>query len=379
MICAGFFFGIPELYAIALAAMALVLAARLWVSARHWDLKVERAAHPSRVPAGSEARVELFVTNPDHRRSPPVVAADPFDGGRRWARFAIAPVEAGDQRAASYRLPTSQRGVFRLGPLELTAADPFGIARATRRGGPDASVTVHPAFETLSIQSLPSYSELDSSHPVPAVGRGGHEFFSLRPYDPGDDLRMIHWRSSARIDDLVVRQPESRRQTRLTVVVDLRAQVHDAASLEAVLSACASLALSGLAEGLQVRVVTSGGLDTGYSAGPGEAHILLDALAAAATHRGSALSSVGQRPSARDPVLLITTDGASDEDLAAVLGRASSLHSRLIVFERRSRPRDPVAALADTLGIPGSPEARHPTIRIPVGSSLRRAWDGARW
>ena len=372
-------FGIPELYGIAAAAFALVGTARLWVSRRRWNLRVMRAAHPSRVPAGREARVKLSVTNLDSRPSPPVLAADPFDGGKRWARFAIAPLGAGEQRTASYRLPTSQRGVFRLGPLELEAVDPFGIARTTQDGGPDATVTVHPAFEALPLHMLASVSELDSSEPVPTVGRGGNEFFSLRPYDPGDDLRRVHWPSSARVDDLVVRQPDTRRQTRMTVYIDLRVRVHDSVSLEAVLSAGASIALSGLSEGLQVRVATSGGLDTGFNAGAGEGPIVLDALASAERHPGSHLPTGWRLPPGRDPVILITTDGARDEEISGVLGRLPSTNRRVIVFERRPVGGEHPERLGASFARSGASGVRHPTLRITVGGSLRKAWEVGQW
>jgi uncharacterized protein (DUF58 family) len=379
MIVAAFLVGLPELYAIGTAALVLVAAARVWVSARAWDLTVRRAAHPSRVPAGTEAKVELMVTNPSRRSSPPVTAADPFDGGRRWARFAIAPLGAGEMRTASYRLPTSQRGVFRLGPLELETTDPFGLARAPRRGGRDASVTVHPRFEALTMRMPPSQSDLDSSRPVPVAGRGGNEFFTLRPYEPGDDLRRVHWPSSARIDDLVVRQPENRRQTRLTVAVDLRAKVHDTASLEAVLSACASIALSGLAQGVLARVLTSGGLDTGFTAGVGEGPIVLDALAAAKSHRGSELPGEWELRKSRDPVVLITTDGALEQDLVSALGNTPSQRVRVLMFERTSAAGSRGDSLGETLSLPGQSGVRHATVRVPVGSSLRRAWEAASW
>jgi uncharacterized protein (DUF58 family) len=384
LIFAGFLVGIPELYALGVAGLILVAAARIYVSARRVELVVRRAAQPGRVPAGTDARVEITVTNSSIRSSPPVLAADPFDGGRRWARFVVAPIPPSAARAASYKLPTHQRGVFRLGPLEIAATDPFGLAKTTRRGGEDATLTVHPRFEMLSMRMPPSPSELDSSTPVHVAGRGGNEFFTLRAYEPGDDLRRVHWPSSARVDDLVVRQPENRRQTKLTIAADLRAGAHDAASLESALSACASVALSGLAEGVLVRLITSGGVDTGFTAGPGEGGIILDALSAATAHPGTQFPPEWKLASERDPVVLITTDSAHDGDLSAVLGRGGSRPVRVLVLERAGRPSPPRGSPGGTVWggsypAQGRPGGTFPTIRVPVGTSLWLPWEQASW
>ncbi|HET6875554.1 MAG TPA: DUF58 domain-containing protein, partial [Acidimicrobiales bacterium] len=282
---AGWLFGIQELYCLAVAAAVLAVGARAWVALRGWDLTVTRYVHPAQVSAGQEARVELAVSNTHWQSSPPIEARDPFDGGRRWARFSIAPLHRGETRRSSYRLPSSRRGVYRLGPLELRLTDPLGLAHYTRITALQSALTVHPQYDIVPVVGLSSHRDEDRRLHQPVIGKGGNEFYTLREYVPGDDLRHVHWRSTARVDDLVIRQPENLRRGRLTVAADLRVTVNDDETVEAVISAAATLAMSALRAGTQVRVVSTDGWDSGHGSGRGHGPFILDGLAAAKLHK----------------------------------------------------------------------------------------------
>jgi uncharacterized protein (DUF58 family) len=371
MALAGLLFGLKELYALAVAAIALVVSSRLWVEIQTWDVRVLRHIHPPRVPAGFEARVELTVRNHGRRRSPPVMASDPFDGGRRWARFTVAPLAPRETLRASYRLPTTKRGIFRLGPLELEVSDPFGLARTVQSTTPDTSLTVHPKVDQVSARSLSAQADQDIRIPVPIIGRTGTEFFTLREYEAGDDVRHVHWPTTARLDDLVVRQPENFWRGRMTVAVDLRSACHDADSLELVLSAAASVAVSGLRTGLQVRMVGTSGFDTGHGSGQGHAGTILDLLAGGQARPGGTLGEEFRRRRSDDPLVVVTTDVASDADLAAAFRLGGRQSTTVIVFETTRTAR---ATRPDSY--PAAASGRY--VRVPVGGSFRAAWEGAR-
>jgi uncharacterized protein (DUF58 family) len=364
LLASGVLFGIQELYPIGAAVLVSVVAARAWVGAQTWDLRVARHVHPVRVPAGGEAKVELTVVNHSSRRSPVVAASDPFDGGRRWARFSIAPLDPGDTRMASYRLPTSGRGIYRLGPLELEMTDPFGIARVVRSATPDASLTVHPKVDHISSRTVSTHDDRDLHLPLPVVGQGGDEFYGLREYQAGDDSRMIHWPSTARVDNLVIRQAESLWQGRATIAIDLRSAAHDQDTLEPILSASASLAAASLRAGLHVRVVTTGGLDTGYGGSSAHGAAILDLLAGAATHNGASLTEGLRVIRTSDPLTLITTDATTDSDLSSACRLGGMRKATAVVFERRI-PREGYRIPANS---------RY--LRVRPGVSFRTAWEG---
>lgn len=332
MAAAAWLFGLEELYAMAVAAVVLVVGGRIWVDTRRWDLAVSRYVHPARVAAGQEARVELAARNRGRRPTPPVEGRDPFDGGRRWARFTIAPLAPGEVRSTSYRLPSTRRGVYRLGPLELSLTDPLGLATCRRVTASDTTLTVHPAYDLVPVSGMSSHRDDERRSPRPVLGKGGSDFYTLREYVAGDDLRHVHWPTTARLDDLVIRQPETLRRGRVTVAADLRSTVVDDESLEAVLSAAATLAVSSLRAGLQVRVVTTAGWDSGHGTGRDHGPALLDGLASAAAHRPAGEGDPYRVAGGLEPVVVVTTDRATDGDLQAAFATGGS-GTRVVVFE----------------------------------------------
>ena len=363
MVLAAYLFGVQELYCLAAAGAVVVIAARVWVQVRRWDVAVTRQVHPARVQAGAEARVELTVRNARSRRTPPLQASDAFDGGRRSARFAIGPLAGGETRASSYRLPSNRRGVYHLGPLELQLTDPFGLAHHTCSTAPDTSLTVHPHYDLVPVHASSSHRDDDRRLAHAMISKAGSEFYMLREYEPGDDLRRVHWPSTARIDDLVIRQPEGVQRGRVTVVADVRDTVHDAESLEALLSGVASLAVSCLGAGLQVRVVTTGGFDSGHNSGRAAGVALLDGLATAEAHRPVPGAPPFRRAGRVDPVILVTTDRCADADLESAVGLGGPDGTTVVVFETGAPGPSP-----------GPGAGRRRRVRVPAGGSFRSAW-----
>jgi uncharacterized protein (DUF58 family) len=365
----AFLFGVEELYPVAAAAAVLIVASRGWVSHRTWDVRVARHVRPARVPAGVAARVELAVVNHDRRPSPILAAQDPFDGGRRWARFLIAPLDPGEVRWAAYTLPTSRRGVFELGPLQLELSDPFGLSRAVILGCPPSTLTVHPRVEPIRSRHVPAQPDPDMRVQLPVLGRVGDEFYGLREYRTGDDLRRVHWASTARTDQLMIRQPENLLQGRLTVAVDLRSAVHDPETLEAALSAAASVVMAGIRARIHVRVVTTTGLDTGFGSTAAHGAAILDVLAAAEARPGTSLVEDLRVGAGSGPLTVITTQSASEADLTAVTRAGPHERTTVVIFERAgdARPR---------LGLERRP-SRGRVVMVRAGGSFRAAWEGA--
>lgn len=329
----GWLFGVQELYCLSVASLVLVGGGRIWVAFLRWDLSVTRLVHPARVSAGQEARVELAVTNRSPHASPTVEARDPFDGGRRVARFSIAPLRRGETRTSTYRLPSMPRGVYRLGPLELRLTDPLGLVVSAVQLAVETTLTVHPAHDPVPMSGLSSHRDGDRLQPSQLPGTGGNELYLLREYVPGDDLRHVHWPSTARLDDLVIRQPENVRRGRLTVALDLRQTVVADDVLEPLVSAAASLAMSALRSGIQVRVVTTDGWDSGHGSGRGHGPFVLDGLAAARPHKPRPGSVPFRLAGGREPLVVLTTDRATAADVEGVIGMSGARGTTLIVFE----------------------------------------------
>lgn len=376
---AGYLVGLVELYPLGAAAVVLVLSARAWVATRSWDVRSSRSIRPARVPAGSEARVHVSVRNHDPRRSPVLVLRDSFADGRVAGTFAVAPLAGGESRSASYRLPAARRGVLEFRALELELCDPFGLARVVRTAAPPASLTVHPRVELLPHGSIPSDSERDQRVMTPLLGRGGDEFYALREYQPGDDLRQVHWVSTARTDELMIRQPQNLWRGRSTIVLDARSSLHDHQSFEEALAATASLAVSGLRGGMQVRVVVVGGRDTGNGMGPAHEGRVLDTLAVASPTSAGTLAKELRHAGARGPVVLVSTEAAHPGDLAAASRAAGRSDAVLVLIGRhghssaggRDGSGEGIAAAVRAAG-----GGRCRVVRVAAGRSLLDAWTG---
>jgi len=342
--------GVRELTSLGLTALFLTGASILLVAYGTVELEAVRRLVPNRVHAGSPCRVDLHVRNLGTRRSPVVTARDPFDGGRRWARFRLAPLRPGEGCTAAYRVPTDRRGLFNLGPLQLVRTDPLGLITRSVDLAEQDTLTVYPRVERIT--ALPHTRGADprgGSVTQPSFGPSGEEFHALRPYVMGDDMRRVHWKSSARTEDLLIRQDELPWQGRATVVVDLRASVHDDPSFEAAMSAAASIATACLAAGLELRLVGTDGVDTGHGVGRGHLDRILERLAAWEPDDDPdhdlvrALSGVAL---AKDSSLATITTGRAGAGAVDVAARArrGRRGAVVVVFDDRLRGSAPTPA-----------------------------------
>jgi uncharacterized protein (DUF58 family) len=353
---AGFLFGLPELVIFGLALLTLVAIASALTVLTALRLEVVRTLQPDKVHAGQASRVEVSVRNRGRRRTPVLRLRDGVSG-TAGAEMLVAPLEPAGRVRATYRLPTRSRGIVTVGPLDVELGDPFGLTEVAVTAAAPSTLVVYPAVDDIS-----AASRSDGVDPhgwrTPGLQTGGDEFHSLRPYVIGDDLRRVHWPSTARRDELTVRQHERHQQGRTTVLLDTRRAVHSDETFERGVSAAASLLLAATVRGDEVRLVTTDGTDSGYGAGHGALDPLLEYLASVApVERGG-------EPRVEHPGTLVavtTPAGMSTTATAAGPGRRF-----LVVFERS--PSDDL----------GRAEA-HGIVRVGVDRSFAAAWedDGA--
>jgi uncharacterized protein (DUF58 family) len=287
LLLAGRLLGALELTILGVVTFSLLVLAWLWVRSRTRVVRVERTVRPSRVHVGGDARVDLEVDDPGSVDSPQLLLTDVFDEGRRAARFLVPGLKGGQKARAAYRVPTNRRGRYSLGPVSLTVTDPFGLARRSWIVGQQDEVTICPRVHELrrppgAPGRLRSASPFAVRFHAPAVD--GEEFLTLREYAVGDDLRRIHWRSTARTGELFVREDEAQWQPRALVLLDTRPGAHDEESFEAAVEAAASVVARLVRSALPVEVLTTDGRTLGAT-GSGRRHgigveaLLMDELA----------------------------------------------------------------------------------------------------
>lgn len=307
----GRLLGVTELYVLGAAAMALVVLALAWVRRRPPALSVARHLRPARTSVGTLARVDVELENRGSRTSPVVTVIDEV-AGTVGAHLIAAPVPAGSTLHLGYRLPTAQRGLLRVGPLRLELTDPFGLARRIVPGVGEAVLTVLPAIDPLDTGPIGGgrHEPLNGLSTRSMAARGIEDLATLRPYVVGDDLRRVHWPSSARVDGLVVRRDEEHWQGHLTVVLDTRPDAMDPACFERAVSAAASLVHAVGEAADRIRLLYTGGFDSGMIDARRSAGTLLQGLAVVAQTNES--DHVGSSVEHRERAAIVLTGGDGD-------------------------------------------------------------------
>lgn len=365
VVAAGRLFGLPELFVIGGGVLIILVMAVLYVAVRRLQVEVSRRLSPPRVHAGNPCRVDLLLRNRSKLRSPVLRLRDDVSG-TQGVELLVAPMRHNAGTQAVYRLPTDRRGLVQVGPLRLTVSDPFGLARLTTTGDREVSLVVYPQIDTVAPVQRSSGSDIERQliqqhHVAPS----GDEFYALREYAMGDDLRRVHWPSSARYDELMVRQDEIPWHGRVTVLLDNR-PLGGGEGFEAMVSAAASVAAASLSRGDHVRVLATDGTDSGF--GLGSQHldrILTDlALIDASPHPLAAALDRLTAPGSSGALITVTT--GEDELDDAIMRRAAGRYRRrvLVLFG----PADALPIAPDTALRSTS------VIRVAPGQAFAEAW-----
>jgi uncharacterized protein (DUF58 family) len=325
-------FAFSEMFAVAAGLCAFVVVAIVVVNALPVLLNVRRDVSPSRVHAGDDARIDLLVSS--ERRTPVVTLEDPV-GETRGAVVRLAPLFRSELRRAAYRLPTTQRGILQIGPMRVTRTDPLGLAKRTSIAADRQQVMVYPRIDTIDPPGLPNRRDIAGESMARIRSRRFDEFAGLRAYVPGDDLRLVHWPSSARLGELVVRLHEQPEPIGVTVVLDVRRSAHPTvASLERAISAAASVIVAAARHGRRTVLLTSGGVELDSSRAGAVAAMLDHLTTVGAQPIGSLRTAVLKAASeiGGATVVLVTGRTAAGE-LRGVLGGSSHEGTIVVVGE----------------------------------------------
>ncbi len=262
-VAGGRAFAVGELYVIGLTAAAAVVTALVARLVHPSRLSVRRRVSSTMVAVSDPLEVSLEVANRARLTSPTVRISETVTG-EDDIRSCVAALPGGTAASRSYRLQPTRRGVLEIGPTRLTDVDGLGLARRRHIVESRTRVVVHPPIEQLAAPRLPVGGDL--SLPIEfrrrPLGLASEEFDVLRPYAEGDDLRHIHWRSTARLDEFVVRRFQPSRPGRLTVVVDTRPPGDLAAVQDRTTSVAASIVCAVLRNGDEARILTTDGRGT---------------------------------------------------------------------------------------------------------------------
>ncbi|WP_104107344.1 DUF58 domain-containing protein [Nocardioides sp. 616] len=244
--------------------VALPLLCAAFLGRSHFRLALEREVTPRLVAAGQPARVTLTLTNEGRAPTGVLLLEDqvPYALGAR-PRFVLEGIGQGWRRQVTYQLRADLRGHYEIGPMTIRITDPFGLVELGRAFHTSAPLTITPRTVPLPDIGLGGAWTGSGDNRPRSFATGSAEDVTVREYRQGDDLRRVHWRSSARLGELMVRREEQPWQSRATVVLDNRDGSHRgkgaASSLEEAVTAAASIAVHLTRRGFMVRLVTAAG------------------------------------------------------------------------------------------------------------------------
>lgn len=238
--------------------------------------EVTRTVHPDRVERGTPALATLVVRNTTTRRHGGFSAFD--RAGAAEHRIQVRPLAPGAEATYHYELPTGRRGRLRVGPLVLNRSDPFGLVRTNRTIGATTTVLIHPRRHAVrpAAVAFPRH-HYDGPSTEPPL-RGSNDLVAVREYVRGDEIRLLHWRSTAKTGVLMVREYTDPALAGFTVVLDTRAGSLSADAFEHAVEVATSLVYAGAQAGQRCRLVTSAGTNLATDHGLPGAQTLLDEL-----------------------------------------------------------------------------------------------------
>jgi uncharacterized protein (DUF58 family) len=287
------------MYLFAYGALLLVVVSYL-IAPRRLRLVGERDGLFPRAQEGDRLDVEVKLTA---RRRVSTFLLEERVPERLGAavRVPVVKLPAGQTVSHRYGLRCSRRGVYQIGPLVAVAGDPLGLSRRETVVAEPFELLVHPRVEIVSDRPLTrQFEDPPIRPPVSKPWPSGLEFYGMREYVPGDDLRRIVWRASARTGKVMVREAEQGITDHITIILDTDRGSHSrdgeglSESFEAGIRVAASLGVRHLRDGYELRCETNGGPLTRALRGAGSQLMLLDSLARLELDRQS-LSSVIMR------------------------------------------------------------------------------------
>ncbi|MFI1766944.1 DUF58 domain-containing protein [Streptomyces sp. NPDC020800] len=376
-----------------LAVLPLLCATVLYRT--RYRVSGSRRLSPARVPAGSEARVHLRMDNVSRLPTGLLMLQDrvPYVLGPR-PRFVLDRVEPGGRREVSYRVRSDLRGRYPLGPLQLRLTDPFGMCELTRSFSTFDTLTVVPRVDPLAPVRFGGEAKGYGDGQQRSLALAGEDDVIPRGYRYGDDLRRVHWRSTARYGELMVRREEQPRRSRCTVLLDTRGLAYEGAgpdsAFEWAVSGTASVLVHMLERGFSVRLLTDSGssvpgegADGFAGAGQGAADaagLMMDTLAVIDHSDGTGLSRAYDVLRGGNEGLLVAFLGDLDEEQASMVARMSRRSGGAVAFVL-----DPDTWVRESTDVP-RPGGRHEerlrmlreagwtALSVPRGASLNDLW-----
>jgi uncharacterized protein (DUF58 family) len=338
--------GSSTLHIVAVGLVVLPLVSLVFARRGRHQVSVRRRLSEVRASPGQRVTVEIDVENTGSVASSFLLVEDraPSSLGRP-AHLVLTGIPAHGRQRVSYTLVPHARGRYVIGPLMVDVSDPFSLTRLRVENDEHDELLVTPEVESLSGGAASPFGAGVGTSSSRALFRTGEEFYTMRPYQTGDDLRRLHWPSVARSGELMIRQDESSRRSTAVLFLDTRAsalgQVYSP-GLERAISALASIGVLLSRSGFSLRLATEQ-----TRVVPLAEDRLLETLASIEHSHSRSLSPALGRlraAAAADVSLVAVTAPAPANELASLIRSGSAFGPKIAVLVY---PTDPAGLPSD--------------------------------
>lgn len=315
-----------------LALFFLPLIALLVMTGQRLRLSCERAFTHGEMSIGQTLDSHLVISKNGRMSAGMLMFEEalPPELGRR-PRFTINQTRGTWSRDVHYPLHGHQRGRFTVGPLLVRSSDIFGLVRLDRQFSLTSEVMVTPRIHPLSSMRNVAGGGSSGDNRPQKLGVTGQDDVLVREYRHGDDVRRVHWRSTARRGELMVRREEQAWDPRVSILLDNREGSHAGvgreSSLEYAVSCAASIACHFVADGFDASLYDAGGILTSAAQTQvGRRHVIATYTDVRPTEKRDLFSGIHALGS-----------DTSGQVMVAVLGRLSRADADALVHARRSQ------------------------------------------
>jgi uncharacterized protein (DUF58 family) len=220
------------------------------------DYEIDFTLQPQRVVVGERSGGEMIVRNAASRRALPVRVE--LTIGQGAATFRIPSLGGGGEHDELFTVPTSRRAIIPVGPASTVRGDPVGLLRREHEWTSSTDLYVHPQTSNLDRLGSGFLRDLEGQT-TQDLSPSDVAFHTLREYVPGDDRRHVHWKTTARIGKLMVRQFVDTRRSFLSIVMSTnRADFLHEEEFELAVSMAASIGVKALRDEQTVTFVAGG-------------------------------------------------------------------------------------------------------------------------
>jgi uncharacterized protein (DUF58 family) len=339
LVALGVVAGYPVLVTLGAIAVGAVVAA-VGVAGRRPRVEVIRELFPDRVERGGRAGVTLRVHNPGSRRQAGFTAVDRVGADR--VTVAVRPLGSGAEQSYLNELPTGRRGRHEVGPMSLRRADALGLGGSELLIGETATLWVYPKTHPMRAVAggLPLHHH--DGEATETSPRGSLDVREVRAYVPGDEVRHLHWKATARTGQLMIRDYADPHQPRFTVLLDNRREIRTSAEFEEAVELAASLIVAAAAADHRCQLVTPSGVDVSTTSGTDAVPRYLEELCVVTRAEEAGLPLVpAALARAGGGTLVVISTAISADDRAALVGMRPRYADVVVVAMDGSAPAVP--------------------------------------